>query len=423
MNGMKGANNRDQDFSEKLTKIILENLTNEKFGVDDLAQAAGLTPSALRRKLRSVSKQPAIQLIREVRLQKAMDLLQKEDATISEVAYNVGFGSPAYFTKCFHDYFGYPPGETKNRINNDLRGNGEILEKIMGNRTEKHPQKKLQQRKILFTAGIVLTIFIIYILTNNLSFQSFSLLPGKRLKSADKSIVVMTMQNLNGDEEKTHFAYGITENILTNLFKIKGIKVINTPVTYTENPDSLKKIAKDYNVRFIFTGTVRNSGDNVIIIPKLKDIREYDIVWINQYNNKLNDIFQVTSNIAQQVALQLQIFITKSEKEQIGKIPTTNQEAYSYYLMGRYLLYKRTFRDPDTSKYITPFKKAIALDPKYAEAYALLAEVYFTVTRTQNYPRPEGFVKAKENAHKALLLDNKLSEAHAILGAIYYLNE
>ena len=416
---MNENNPAEHSFIETLIEIILANCEKDKFGVNELAQAVGMRSYSLRRKLSAVSKKSINQLIREVRLQKAMEMLQQEDVTASEVAYKVGFGSPAYFTKCFHDYFGYPPGEAKNRITNDLRGNSEILEKIMENGHEKHGQKKPLPKKILLITGIVLTIFIIYILVNNLSFQSFSILPGKHLKSADKSIVVMTMQNLNGDEENTHFAFGITENILNNLFKIKGIKVINTPVAYTENSDSLKKIARENNVRFILSGTVQQSGNNITIIPKLTDIAEYEVIWSNSYNKKLTDIFQVTSNLSQQVALKLQTVITNRERKQIEKVPTTNQEAHEYYLMGRYLMSTRAYRDENASKYISPFEKAVEADTNYAEAYTGLAYTYLILTLHHSYPGPEGFIKAKENVDHAFRLDPDLAEAHATLGLIY----
>lgn len=412
-------NPAEHSFTAKLVEIILENCEKVNFDVNELSQTVGMTSYALRRKLKAISKKTINQLIREVRLQKAMEILQQEEITASEVAYKVGFGSPAYFTRCFHDYFGYPPGEVKERVAENLKDIDVFNENNAIDDFEKPVIKKIKTKKILIIAGGILAIFIVYLFVNNLSFESFSILPGKRLNPEDKSIVVLVLQNLNGDEENTHFAYGISENILTNLLKIKGIKVINSLAAVTsDNPDDLKIIAKENNVRFIFSGSVQQSGDSVIIIPKLIDSQEYEVIWSKPYNDKLTDIFQVTSNLAQQVALKLQTVITKYEKEQIEKVPTTSREAHDYYVMGCYLLEKRPWPDIDTNKYITPFKKAIIADPNYAEAYAGLANAYLTMTRSISYPRPEGYIMAKKNVLKALELDNNLAEAHATLGAI-----
>ncbi|MDT8402457.1 MAG: AraC family transcriptional regulator, partial [Bacteroidales bacterium] len=93
----------------KLTGIVLANLRDENFSVDTLAEAAGMSHSTLYRKLKQLRNQDATQFIREVRLHRAMELLQQDEGTVAEIAYRVGFGSSTYFTKCFRDYFGFPP--------------------------------------------------------------------------------------------------------------------------------------------------------------------------------------------------------------------------------------------------------------------------------------------------------------------------
>ena len=113
---MSGISSTDQAFINRLTGIILANLGNEHFGVDELAHATGMSRSAIYHRLLAISGKSTNQFIREVRLQRAMEILQQEEITASEVAYKVGFGSPAYFNTSFHEYYGYTPGEVlKNR--------------------------------------------------------------------------------------------------------------------------------------------------------------------------------------------------------------------------------------------------------------------------------------------------------------------
>jgi len=113
---MAEPHSTDQVFIRKLTEIVLSNLEDKDFGVKELALKAGMPQYSLIRKLHAVNKKTITQFIREVRLEKAKEFLQHEDQTASEVAFAVGFASPAYFNKCFHEYFGYPPGAAKKTI-------------------------------------------------------------------------------------------------------------------------------------------------------------------------------------------------------------------------------------------------------------------------------------------------------------------
>jgi len=107
----------DLAFTGKLNEIIHANLENEHFGVKELAREIGMSRFNLNRKLHFIHRKTINQYIREVRLQKAMEMLQHEFVTASEVAFKVGFSSPAYFSTCFSDYFGYPPGEARKMKN------------------------------------------------------------------------------------------------------------------------------------------------------------------------------------------------------------------------------------------------------------------------------------------------------------------
>lgn len=110
---MTGAINNGHDLISRLREIVEANLQNEQFGVNELAAKTGMSRSHIHRKLKSISNKSVSRFIREVRLEKAKELLDEGNLTGSEIAYNVGFSSPSYFSKSFHDYFGYPPGETE----------------------------------------------------------------------------------------------------------------------------------------------------------------------------------------------------------------------------------------------------------------------------------------------------------------------
>ena len=108
----------DNEFIDKLSKIILDNLGNENFGVNELIKASGVNKNYLGRRIKSIKKITVNQFITEVRLKKAHEFLLEGTYTAAEVSYNTGFSSPSYFNRCFHEYFGYPPGDIKKRTTN-----------------------------------------------------------------------------------------------------------------------------------------------------------------------------------------------------------------------------------------------------------------------------------------------------------------
>lgn len=112
----------DDAFLQAITEVMYANLSNEHFGAKDLAIEVGLSRSQIHRRLNRINGKSVTQFIREIRLEEALKLLKNNVATVSEISYQVGFSSPTYFNKCFHDYFGYPPGmvRKKNEIINEL---------------------------------------------------------------------------------------------------------------------------------------------------------------------------------------------------------------------------------------------------------------------------------------------------------------
>ncbi len=112
---MKEEASMDQAFLDKVHEAIEDNLANENFGVEELAHEIGISRIHLHRKLKFLTGQSSSQIIKESRLKKAMDLLQNNVATSSEISYQVGFGSPSYFNTCFREFYGYPPGKVKRK--------------------------------------------------------------------------------------------------------------------------------------------------------------------------------------------------------------------------------------------------------------------------------------------------------------------
>ncbi|MEN8798140.1 MAG: AraC family transcriptional regulator, partial [Flavobacteriaceae bacterium] len=112
---MQDSSFNDSRFVDQAESIILENLANEQFGVSELAEAMNMSRSSLLRKVKKHTKLSASRFIRQVRLKKGMEMLKTTSLTVSEISYNVGFGSSSYFIKCFREYYGHPPGAVGKR--------------------------------------------------------------------------------------------------------------------------------------------------------------------------------------------------------------------------------------------------------------------------------------------------------------------
>jgi AraC-like DNA-binding protein len=120
---MNSTDSAENEFLTKLTETIEANLTNPQFGVSMLAKEMGMSRSNLHRKVNNTLKISVSQFINQVRLKKAKEILRHTSETVSEIAYKVGFSNVSYFIKCFHEYYGYSPGEVGNRDSDENNSN------------------------------------------------------------------------------------------------------------------------------------------------------------------------------------------------------------------------------------------------------------------------------------------------------------
>jgi len=234
----------------------------------------------------------------------------------------------------------------------------------------------------------------------------------------EKSIAVLPFENLSSDPDNAYFAEAIQDEILARLSKIADLKVISRTSTqkYKSAPDNLREIAKQLGVGNVLEGSVQKSGDavrvNVQLINALNDAH----LWGDVYERKLTDIFAVESDIAKTIADTLQAKLTGAEKQLIAAQPTTDLTAYELYLKGRSLWSKRG--GENLRQAIGFYEQAIARDPKYALAYAGLAEAYVLLPGYTATAPQDAYPTAKAAALKALQLDEKLAEAHTALGLL-----
>ena len=415
----------DQLFIKKLTDLVLANLAREDFNVGRLARIAGMSRSSVHRRLKEIKNQNATQFIREIRLQRAMEMLQKDLGTASEIAYRVGFGSPAYFTKCFHEYFGFPPGEVKRMDSGEDDNDGEVGGQRLVSAASGHYDSGLdgvkgkQKRRIVLTLTALIAVPVIALALVVIFSDIFS------LKARGKSIVVLPFKNLTSDPGNQYFADGIMEDILDNLYHISDLRVISrtTSEHFRDTDMTSGDIGRELNAHNVLEGSIRRDGDNIRVSVQLIDANRDQHIWSQNFDRNVTDLLGVQGEIAMKIADRLKTVITDSEAAQMKEMPTQNPEAYDNYLRARFLLHKANSDQRfDISREglmtsLQYYEKAIAADTTFAEAYAGLANAWFNLSAWGWYqPYIEGINNAEYYFSKALEIDPGCAEAHAVKG-------
>lgn len=384
------------DFLDKITGIIEENISNEQFGVSELAEATNMSRSNLLRKVKKLTGLSVSQFIREVRLKKAMEILREGSLTVSEISWQVGFSSTSYFIKCFREHYGYPPGEVSKQDFKEEET--EVVER---------PEKR--KTRIFLVAAIVVLIGLVLVVLNPFSKEA----------APDKSIAVLPFKNDSNDSTNVYFINGLMESVLTNLQKVKDLRVISrTSVEkYRNSSKTIPEIAKELNVRYFIEGSGQKIGDKVLLHIQLIEGADDKHLWAEQYNRETSDIFNLQAEIARSITDEIQVILTPEEQERIAKPPTDNLVAYDYYLKGLEPFNAGTREGLEEA--IPFFEKAIEQDPEFAQAYANLAIAYYFLDLYQVEKKYSSQIN--NYADKALFYDDKLSSA-LLAKAFFYMS-
>ena len=227
------------------------------------------------------------------------------------------------------------------------------------------------------------------------------------------SLAVLPLANLSGDPTQEYFADGMTEELITDLASIRSLRVISrtSVMPFKGSRKSLKEIAGALNVDGVVEGSVLRAGDRVRITAQLIEASEDRHLWAKSYERDLKDVLGLQSEVARDIADEIQLQVSPQEAARMTRHKTVNPEAYELYLRGRYEWSKVS--DEGVRKGIEYYQKALALDPGDARYSAGLADAYLIQTQIFNaLPQKEGVAKAKEYAQRALALDDSSAEAH-----------
>jgi serine/threonine-protein kinase len=246
---------------------------------------------------------------------------------------------------------------------------------------------------------------------------------GTELRATGIKLVVLPFGNL-GLPEDEYFADGVSEEITSRLAEIPELSVISrtTAIQFKGSQRRVREIAAELDVAYVLEGTVRweharGAPSQVRVTPQLIRVSDDTNIWTERYDAVLSEIFRVQSDIAENVALALDITLLEPQRQAIRARPTENLEAYDYYLRGSDY-YARRFIEEDAWNAVEMYEAAIGLDPEFAHAYAALARAL--VWLNQQFQRGSALPRAREAVDEALRLAPDLAEAHMALGDYHY---
>lgn len=228
----------------------------------------------------------------------------------------------------------------------------------------------------------------------------------------EPSLAVLAFVNLSGDREQEYFSDGLTEDIIAQLSRLAGIRVIarTSAMRYKNSAAPLAEIARELNVTHFVEGSVRRAGNRVRITGGLVEAATGRQLWSESYDRDLTDIFAIQTDVARQIAAALSTALGCAPRGRLVTEPR-NIRAYPLFLKARHLLHKVS--PDDCSRAIRLFEQALAIDPDDARCHAGLSTCY-ALGGHFDFLRPrDAFPRAKEAALRALSLDDRLAEACA----------
>jgi len=283
-------------------------------------------------------------------------------------------------------------------------------------------------KKTSLAAVVILVVVVGFWAIWNFYFRRPSVEPASIEKMAfplpDKpSIAVLPFINMSDDPKQEYFSDGITEEIITALSKVPKLFVVarKSMFTYKGKPVKVQQVSEELGVRYVLEGSVRKFENRVRITVQLIDTIKGHQLWAERYERELKDIFAVQDEITMKILTALQVKLTEGESARLFTQGTENLEAYLKVLEGRKYFFRLNKENNARAQEL--FEQAIALDPKYAMAYATSSMTHMWDVFLGSSKSPKhSLAKAIELAQKAIAMDDSLAYAHLQLGWLLTIN-
>jgi TolB-like protein/DNA-binding winged helix-turn-helix (wHTH) protein/Tfp pilus assembly protein PilF len=233
-----------------------------------------------------------------------------------------------------------------------------------------------------------------------------------------RSIAVLPLQNLSGDTAQQYFADGITDGIITEIARIRSLRVISrtSVMQYKATQKPLPVIAKELGVDSVVEGTILHSGGKVRITAQLIRASDDRHLWAEKYERSVDDTLKLQSEVAEAIASQIQARIAPQEHAVLRRSRRVNQQAFEAYVEGSYFGSRTS--EESLNKSVALLRRAVELDTGYGQAYASLSHSWYVLGMLGMRPAGDAYSAAKVAARRALALDNTIAEAHNTLAEV-----
>jgi serine/threonine protein kinase/Flp pilus assembly protein TadD len=246
--------------------------------------------------------------------------------------------------------------------------------------------------------------------------------PGIQKQAVKKSVAVLYFENLSGAKEDEYLRDGITEDVITELSKIRGLNIFSRPtvLTFRDKPVTPGQVGQQLGAAYVLTGTLRRAGARLRISAQLVDTRTDFPLWSERFDREMKDVFEVQDEMARRIAESLRVTLSPEELEALAVKPTENLQAYDLYLRGKRYARRQTRQDLEFA--LQMFENAVALDPSFALAYAASANA--CAMFYCNFSRDQVWVeRAREASGRALALRWDLPEVQVSQAWVLYAAE
>jgi serine/threonine protein kinase/tetratricopeptide (TPR) repeat protein len=240
--------------------------------------------------------------------------------------------------------------------------------------------------------------------------------------ASEKSVAVLYFENLSNSKDDEYFRDGMTEDIITELSKIKELQIFPRAavLAYRDKPVTGPQVGRELNAACVLSGSLRRAGNRLRITAQLIRAQTGHSMWAERYDRELKDVFEVQDEIARSISQALRIKLSPQEEKAIARRQTDNPQAYDYYLRGRQFFHQFRRKGFDFARQM--FARAIVIDPQYARAYAGVADCCSFLYMYWDSVE-DNLNEAEAASRKALELDPELAEAHAAGGLAFALKK
>jgi serine/threonine protein kinase/Flp pilus assembly protein TadD len=235
----------------------------------------------------------------------------------------------------------------------------------------------------------------------------------------EKSIAVLYFENMNSESDSDYFCAGMTEDIITDLSKIKELKVVSRTdvLPFRKKEVNTRQVGDTLRVNYILEGSVRKAGNRIRITAQLLSVRDGYHLWAERFDRLIEDIFDLQNEVSQKIVDALKVSLSESERQALEQKPTDDLRAYDFYMRGRELLYLKGRRNTENA--IQMFQDAAAIDPAFASSYAGLAEAYSSMYEWYD-GNSSWLSKAIDINQQALALDPSSLDAKFGIAMVYF---